>query len=588
MDLGFYLIFFAFIFSLYATYSFLRALKSGKAGFAEYGEKFIYIYTALIISSFFLLLYYFIVRDFNVAYVYSYSDSKLSLAYTISAIWAGKEGSLLLWVVFLSILNVAVLRSERKKDRPLALTLAISSFIFAYLTSMLLISNPFERLDFVPKDGYGLNPLLRTPEMAVHPPMVFLGYALTTIPFALAISHSYYGIEWERKARKWIILSWIFLTIGIVLGAIWSYKTLGWGGYWAWDPVENSSLLPWLMLTALAHSIMSDRLRMLNLPLAYLSFAFVIFATYVTRSGIVASVHAFGKSLEANPYLALIAFSGLISAYVYKRAERKALNLRDYTILLNILILILFAVPLIIGMFIPMISNMNVGRGFYTSVESPLAIFLAILIGICVAIRKDMKREIALAVIFASLTFFAVQLLSGMVYVALTSAIAAFSTLPHFPNFNIRRIGGFLVHIGVLLILIGVSASWVYGEHYHAKLNDEIKIDSRFGSLALKLLKIEEKKLPEKLTYSIYVQLYKNGKAKAVLKPSIDIYNIERQDRAIYRVSIYNDVLLDYYLVAYLSNGVYVDFYIEPLISLIWIGAGLMIIGGFIAVRKLY
>ncbi len=589
MDLGYYLLFFSLLFGIYSVYSFLRALRGNTPKFAEYGEKFVYIYSFFIISAFLLLLYYFLIRDFNVAYVYLYSDSKLSLGYTISAVWAGKEGSLLLWAVFLSLLNLILLRFERR-DKVLASVLTISTFIFSFFVFMLLLSNPFERLNYFPKDGYGLNPLLRTLEMAIHPPLIFLGYACVTFPFAFSIASLYYKKEWEGRARIWIIISWIFLTIGIILGAVWSYKTLGWGGYWAWDPVENSSLIPWLMLTALIHGIIS-KFRKLNYLLAYFSFASVIFATYVTRSGIIESVHAFGKNFEATPYLLLILFSGVIALLVYLKSDFSdnfKLKERDYAILIEAILLALFAIPLISGLLSPIIFKASLTKEFYNSVESPLALALAILSGICIAFGGKFKRNILISIAFGIFIFSTIQILTNMIYVSLFSAIAAFSILNHALKFRLRSLGSFLVHMGFLIILIGVAGSWVYEEHYSVKLDDKVKLNTRFGNVEFDLIKVERVKKLEKEEIIVYIQLYENGKAKAILKPAVDVYNLQRQDRVIYRVSILSDILKDYYVVAYPNKGIFAEIYIEPLVSLIWLGSGLMIIGGILALRKLY
>jgi len=244
IDHGEILIWISLLLSIVSTILLSLSVK-GREKLISFAEMSIHGYTFALTLSFFLLLRYFLMRDFNVEYVFEYSDSNLSPLYTISALWAGREGSLLLWAWYLALFN-SVLVSRSKKDSVTLLSLIISSSVVLFFTAVLLTdySNPFTRMDFTPPDGYGLNPLLRTIEMAIHPPTIFVGYAGMTIPFAMAIAGLIYRESWIKRARSYLIISWIFLSFGIFLGAWWSYKTLGWGGYWAWDPVENASLLP--------------------------------------------------------------------------------------------------------------------------------------------------------------------------------------------------------------------------------------------------------------------------------------------------------------------------------------------------------
>ena len=614
MDIGYVLILIAFFVSLFSTFSFFRSvsLKGKRAGmYALNAERGVYAYTTLIVLSYILLTYYFLVRDFNVYYVYSYSDTHLSLAYTISAVWAGREGSLLLWVLFVSLLNVLFLKIE-KKDRISAMTLAVSSGVTSFFLLVLLtFSNPFYRWEYFPHEGYGLNPLLRTPEMALHPPTVFLGYAGATIPFALAVASAYLREEgWHIRARVWALVSWLFLTVGILLGAWWAYKTLGWGGFWAWDPVENASLLPWLTVTGLLHGIMRRRyFATWNFWLAYVSFALVVLATFITRSGVIESVHAFGENPEGWMYLILITIFGLVSAHVFFRnrdffkSESYPVKSRDFAVFLNMVILILATATVLIGTITPSIlENVAIDRSYYDRVETPLAIALTVLIGVCVSmgwvLNPERTKKLLLTSVPVGVTVFALTyFLSGMFFVSLASGIAAFSLLNHFMTFdsqdfrNARKFGGYLVHIGVLLISIGIAGSWMYDEVYQGVSlgvhGDKVTLDSKhFGQITLELQSLDQVRSPEKIEVVAKIAIYKNGEFIGTVAPSTKFYNLMREDRVVSGVDILTTPLKDYYVAmsGFSQNQVFLEVHLIPLVSLVWIGSVIVLVGGIVSI----
>ncbi|WP_456370335.1 heme lyase CcmF/NrfE family subunit [Geoglobus sp.] len=614
MDIGYVLLVLAFFVSLFSAISFYVSImtRGRKAGrYALNGERAVYAYTLLVALAYLLLTYYFLVRDFNVFYVYSYSDTHLSLAYTISAVWAGREGSLLLWVLFVSLLNVLYLRVERK-DRMSALTLSISSAVTAFFLIVLLtFSNPFYRWEYFPHEGYGLNPLLRTPEMALHPPAVFLGYAGATIPFALAVASAYLREEgWHIRARLWALISWLFLTIGIFLGAWWAYRTLGWGGFWAWDPVENASLLPWLTVTGLLHGIMRRKqFASWNYWLAYVSFALVVLATFITRSGVIESVHAFGENPEGWLYLILIAATGILSAYVYTKrrevfpSEGYGIKSRDFMIFLNLLILILATVTVLVGTITPSIlENVAVDRSYYDRVETPLAIALTALIGVCVSVgwvmdpertRKLLLTSIPVGIAALGLTY----VLSGMFFVALAAGIAAFSLVNHLLTFspqdlkNARKVGGYLVHVGVLLISIGVAGSWMYDEVYqHVSIgihdNQAVINSKHFGQITLELVDLSQVDRPEMTEVVAKINVYRNGEYVGTATPSTKFYNLMREDRVVSGIDIIATPFKDYYIAmsGFSQSQVFLEVHLIPLVSLVWIGSAFMMAGGTLAI----
>jgi cytochrome c-type biogenesis protein CcmF len=338
--------------------------------------------------------------DFTIQYVAHYTERALPFGYKLAAFWAGQDGSLLLWAWMLSAMCVIYLfarRNDRGAEAAATVaTLAMVCGFFAIL--MLLAANPFKLGEEIPADGRGLNPMLQDPGMIAHPPMLFLGYAGFTIPFAAlvgAMVANRRDSEWLGHIRRWAVASWLMLSIGILLGAQWAYVELGWGGYWAWDPVENASLLPWLTGTALIHSIMVQQhrgmLKLWNAVLTAGTFVLCIFGTYLTRSGVVSSVHSFGESLVGTLFLAFlvvtILFSGvlLIVRRGLLKSEHNLENLlgREGMFLATNVLLVGMTLVTLFGTIFPVISRtlsdheVTVGPNFYNKVIAPLALLLA-------------------------------------------------------------------------------------------------------------------------------------------------------------------------------------------------------------------
>lgn len=294
--------------------------ERGMASWSRYSSPLIRLITGLLLVDLIYLIYLFIDSDFTFLYVWSYSSQNLPLIYKFSGVWAGQEGTFFLWAV---LIFIAILWMNERLDlkEPLANRgLIVTSMVGIFFLIMTLLVSPFRSIyqeypdipaDFIPQDGNGLNPLLQDPWMAAHPPVIFIGYAAVTIPFAAALAYLWKrdNLKWVEMSRDWIRFSWLFLTLGIALGGFWSYKVLGWGGFWAWDPVETSSLIPWFTVSALAHAAIrytrSREFPLFTLSLAVISFWLVTYATFITRSGMWESVHSFGKT-TTGPFLAMI------------------------------------------------------------------------------------------------------------------------------------------------------------------------------------------------------------------------------------------------------------------------------------------
>ncbi len=587
MEIGNVLLILSALLSALSIYGFLRKDRLGL--YALVG------YTVTILLALSLLLYYFLVHDFNVKYVWEYSDVTLPLIYLISAVWAGKEGSLLLWVSFLAVMNVIFYHT--KKDN---IALAISSSVFLFLVCVLAtISNPFARLDFTPPNGYGLNPLLRTIEMVLHPPIVFLAYSSMTIPFAITLSGVYRRESWIRDARRWLLVTWLFLTLGIFLGMWWSYKVLGWGGFWGWDPVENASLLPWLTVTALLHGIIVEErrksLKNLNYWLCVLSFDLVILATFITRSGIITSVHAFAESPVGEAYLLLIILSTLLAFSLWMRrrdifvSQHIPTLSKEYMLFLNIVLLLISTFTVLLGTLAQI--SVSVSRTYYESIELPLIAIIILLSGICTTMgwildRSRFSERIKINLALGILAGFIVFFLSKASILSVVVAICVFSLIGHITDINTsgRRLGGYIAHIGVMCLLIGAIGAWVYGENYSVTL--DIGQKAKLDSIEVKLLDVGMKEETDK--FVIIAKLWmKVGGQEYILYPKDYVYKIMRPDRIVSVVDIVSTPLRDIYVaMPSFMHGFYFEIHIVPLIAFVWLSMVLLTFGGIYAIVR--
>ena len=304
-DIGYIALFLALATSIYSAITYIIGVKKKHQALIESARNGLLATCGLVSVSVAVLLYAILSHNFQIEYVASYTSRDTPLAYLISALWAGNAGSLLFWAWLLSLFAMMVVLQNRNKNRglvPYASSIIMLTEAF-FLILLISVSNPFHELGFVPAEGMGLNPLLENPGMIIHPPLLLAGYVGFTVPFAFAIAALLtvkFGDEWIITIRRWTLLAWLLLGFGNLLGAWWAYVELGWGGYWAWDPVENAGLMPWLVATAFLHSIMIQRrkgmLKIWNMVLIILTFNLAIFGTFLTRSGILSSVHSFGDT----------------------------------------------------------------------------------------------------------------------------------------------------------------------------------------------------------------------------------------------------------------------------------------------------
>ena len=401
------------------------SVKGNDRRLALSGERALFATGFLILAATVLLVYAFYTRDFSLVYVHGYSSRSTSPVYTLTALWAGMEGSLLFWTLLSALYAVSAIAVQRKRrpDLTPVATGVLAGIIAFFIAVLVFGANPFDALSPIPGDGAGLNPLLQSPFMAIHPAMLYLGLTGFAVPFAFAVASLVTGrleAGWFTSTRRWTVLAWSFLTVGIILGGAWAYMELGWGGYWAWDPVENASLLPWLTGTAFLHSVMiQERRQMLkiwNVALILGTYCLAIFGTFLTRSGLLSSVHTFSESPVGKmflPFLAVMlvfAFGLLGWRYEKLRSERhlESMFSREAMFLFNNLLLVTIALTVLWGTLYPIMveavsgAKISVGPPFFNTVVGPMGLALLALTGIgpLVAWRRaswrSLKRELFL------------------------------------------------------------------------------------------------------------------------------------------------------------------------------------------------
>jgi len=502
--------------ALYAAGSSVVGVRTQRPALVVSGRRAIYCLAGLMVAATAILQTAFLRSDFSYALVAAGSSTDTPTFYKATAMWATQEGSLLLWAVLLSLFSSAVLFVTRRSLREVApYATAVLGFVTAFFVLLMVgWENPFNTLATVPVQGAGLNPLLRHPAMMIHPPMLYTGYVGFAIPFAFAVGAlitGRLGADWIRATRRFALVAWTFLTMGIILGALWSYSELGWGGYWAWDPVENASLMPWLIGTAFIHSIMVQEkrgmLKIWNASLICATFVLCLLGTFLVRSGILDSIHAFGASTIGTQFLAFIAIviTGSVALIIWRvpalRSDAKLDSLisREAFFLLNNLVLVGLCLVIFWGTFFPLISEAltgtesSVGPPWFNRLTTPLALVLVLLsaIGPVVAWRRislaGLRRALAVplsvvAVVaiallvltdasasIASLVMFClVALVLAVVAQELWRGASARRTMTGDPwpralaqlvARNRRRYGGFVVHAGIAVLFLGVAGS---------------------------------------------------------------------------------------------------------------------------------
>ncbi|MBA2514146.1 MAG: heme lyase CcmF/NrfE family subunit, partial [Solirubrobacterales bacterium] len=503
--------------SVYGVGASLYGARKGNRAWVASGRRAVYAVAGSLLVAFAVLEAAFLRSDFSFELVAGHSSTTTPLFYRFTAMWSSQEGSLLLWATLLGLWSSLILFLTRNKLREVAPYAAAVLLGFAafFVSLMVFLETPFARtLGALPAEGVGLNPLLRHPSMMIHPPMLYSGYTLFTIPFAFAIGALVtrrLGAEWIRSTRPFTLAAWLFLGIGVLLGSRWSYTELGWGGYWAWDPVENASLMPWLTGTAFLHSVMLQEkrgmLKVWNVSLVLATGVLAILGTFLVRSGILDSIHAFGASTLGVPFLVLIGVlvAGSVALVVSRsrdlRSEHRLDSVfsRESAFLLNNLVLVGICFVVFWGTFFPLISEAvsgskaSVGPPWFNRYITPLALILVLLSGIGPAIAwrratlANLRRTMLGPALFAVAVLVALLVGAGVTDKPLALAMfvfAAFVTGTVFQELwrgvkarramsddsmpmavvslirrNRRRYGGYIVHLGIALLFTGIAAS---------------------------------------------------------------------------------------------------------------------------------
>src|SRR5215204_2152902 len=564
---------------LYGIGASLYGALTGRRQWVASGRRAAYALAGVLVAAFAILESGFIRSDFAFELVATHSSTTTPLFYRITAVWSSQEGSLLLWVLLLSLWSSAILFLTRNKLREVApyATAVLLGFGAFFCGLLVLLESPFSTLAAPPAEGAGLNPLLRHPSMMIHPPMLYSGYTLFAVPFAFAVGALVVrrvDAEWITSTRRFALAAWFFLGVGIILGARWSYAELGWGGYWAWDPVENASLLPWLTATAFVHSLMVQEkrgmLKIWNASLVLTTGILAVLGTFLVRSGILESIHAFGASTLGKPFLGFITVlvAGSVVLVVTRlddlRPEGRFESLlsRESIFLLNNLVLVSLCFVIFWGTFFPLISEAvtgqraSVGPPWFDRYTVPLAIALVFLSGVgpVIAWRRATPRNarrsfrlplaaaataaLALALVrgvwrepLALLMFCAAAFVLAVVVQELwrgtharrvASGESAPVALASLVRRNRRRYGGYIVHVGVAALFVGVAASSTFQHVRDVRLSPGQT--ASVGGYDVRYVRATSELSSEKVTLGARLELRRDGRHVATLMPSRGYY----------------------------------------------------------------
>jgi cytochrome c-type biogenesis protein CcmF len=605
-----------------------------RAGIASFGAIFLAA-VVLVVAAF--------RNDFSIAYIFHHSNRDLPIPYKFATLWSGQEGSLLFWSLLLSAYGL-VLRLRHKADERLFAhaSVVIAGVQIFFLLLLNFAAKPFSIMQGnLPADGNGLNPLLQYPEMVIHPPMLYLGYVGFTVPFAFALgalAMKYPGEKWIHITRRWTMVTWGFLTCGIFLGAHWAYSVLGWGGYWAWDPVENASLMPWLTGTAFLHSVMMQEkrgmLKTWNMWLVFSTFWLAILGTFLTRSGIINSVHAFAQSSIGDWFAWFLGISLLVFVFFYLknkshlRSEHKLESLvsRESSFLFNNLLFVLACFTVLWGTWFPKLSEwvqdtkVTVGAPFYNKVAVPVALLLLLLtaVGPLLAWRRtsleSLKRNFlwpALGALIVGVAMIALgvrpwvdisylyslmaAMLAALVMLTVVSEFIRggrvisrhtgqnlLAGMAHLCHRNTRRYGGYIVHFGVALVFIGIL-----GTPFNREAEKEMAFGDKMeiGPYTLVSRSFSEGVKPNYEGEWAILQVFKGGKQIDTLYPESRFYLASQQQQ--HMPAIRSTLARDLYVVYEGQNQdtgrPIIKAHLNPMVSWIWIGLLVIVFGTVVA-----
>ncbi|WP_042458284.1 heme lyase CcmF/NrfE family subunit [Neobacillus dielmonensis] len=585
------------------------------------------------------LLYLLGTSQFQYVYVSDYTSSELPIIYKLTALWAGNSGSLLLWTFFLTLYTAMIAFSRKMKGNPMvpyisAILMANAVFFFFILA---FVSKPFAILDAIPIEGKGLNPMLQNPGMIIHPVTLYLGYVGLAIPFAFAMAALILkNVDdfWIKMTRRWTIIAWLFLSLGNIFGGQWAYVELGWGGYWSWDAVENASFMPWLTATAFLHSVMiqerKNMLKVWNISLIIVSYALTLFGTFLVRSGVLTSVHAFANSNLGLYFLIFMAIAVIGALYVlmsrYNLLKRSAgefqsLISKESSFLVNNLLLVGAAFATFWGTIFPLVSEavrgtkVTVGLPFFNKVEAPILLSMMFVMAVCPLLAWQKSTVKNLRKNFLVPAIIAVAAMGLMIFLGMHKAwavigygVIALLLITHFLEFyrgvkarrkmtkekplvalyrlmirNRRRYGGYMVHLGIAFIAMGIIGS----QNYDLETMKTVPLG---GSIELKDYRLNYERLDQKkegVNDIVYadITVFKNGKKLGTYQPEKVFYG--NWDQPSSEVSIISSMREDLYVVlsAWEDDGKATFVVkINPMMNWLWVGSFMIVIGALFAI----
>ena len=571
--------------------------------------------------SFFLLMYAYIVSDFSVLNVFQNSHTTKPLLYKVSGVWGNHEGSMLLWILVLTIFNYFILKFYNLKNSALIIkALEIQSLItIGFILFTILTSNPFERIIPTQENGLGFNPILQDPALAIHPPLLYIGYVGLSAAFSIGIATLRLGnnenIPWYNYMKPFVLTAWTFLTIGIALGSIWAYYELGWGGWWFWDPVENASFMPWLLGTALLHSlIIVEKRRSLQawvLLLSILAFLLSVIGTFLVRSGILTSVHTF--ALDPSRGIYILAFTALLGSYalILFGAKSKKYFDNNYfsffskegSILVNNILMVIVCATVFLGTVYPLLiealtnNKISVGEPYYNSTVVPILIPAILVMGIGPILgwgkenkSKTLKKILPSILLTVILTIFILSIYKSYSIMGIAGIILSFWIISNNLIILIKKnknysFGMIIAHLGVGLLILGItgSSTWQKEKIITMKINSETKIEK----YNIFFEKIDEVRGANYVALQGNFLIYdKKNNIVTKLKPENRFYPVTQNFTT--EASIHTNLFRDLYIVlgeGNLKDGWVVRIYHNPLVIWIWIGALVIFLGGVTSIN---
>lgn len=650
-DIGLISLILALVAAVYAAVASIYGSRLGVAGvawIASARNALIAVWPLLTISCG-AMIWLLVTGDFQVEYVAMVTSRAMPTYLKVTALWGGQAGSLLFWAWVSAAFSALVmfrkwgadpLDADGRSGRallPYMVAISAATEIF-FMILVVFVETPFSKLDFIPADGNGLNPLLRHPGMIIHPPMLYLGFVGFTVPYAFSMAALISGRlsdEWIRASRRWSLAAWLFLSLGLVLGGRWAYDVLGWGGYWAWDPVENAALLPWLTGTAYLHSVMIQEkrgmLKTWNMALVTITYGLVVLGTFLTRSGIISSVHAFARSAIGPLFFGFIVLMSVFSVYwLLKRrdalrAEHRLDSLlsRETAFLVNNLLFLTITISVLYGTLFPLFTELFAGEkitlrvGWYNQVVGPQLAALVFLMGVCPLLswRRASIRRLGRAawlplllslLLVALLAVRGITMLGALIGYGISAWVGVTTLLEFWAGMRVRhrsrgenylvalrqiivrnrrRYGGYMIHLSVVLMAVGITGSYFYQQETQGTVRrGETMTLGGFTALYTGLEEWRES--DELLVSEATVEIYRDQELITTLKPRRDFYPLSGQPITI--PAVRSTISEDLYVILVGWEQVGQDqatfkIYLNPMINWLWFGSIMLIVGTLVA-----